>query len=170
MFRVAFSKNILSDKKINLSNKKFDLSNQIEELKACKKNELNKVQSEIPPEIFWENFDCKITKNKYNSSNLEDVPLIHTKLYLTDGTLTNKQTKHTFSITRAFLSSANFTYSGLHFNNEFLFETTDSELTKELKEYFENFYDSLDENLLTKEEIQKELFKYKSELLNKKQE
>lgn len=119
-------------------------------------DELKKLQEKIPPNIFF-NFEPLITKNTYNSDY--SAAVIHTKLYIMDYKTEN------YSGVKAFLGSANFTDAGLHYNHEFLFETTDNNFTKELKNYFNSFYKSfiedpeLSNKILTKEEIRSELFK-----------
>lgn len=134
-----------------------DIKKDISNLDNNLASELKKLRKKIPPNIIWKNFEPIITKNTYNSDY--KAALIHTKLYIMDYKTDN------YSGNKAFLSSANFTGAGLHHNHEFLFETTDNNLVKELIDYFNSFYRSfindpnLSEKTLTKEEIRSELFK-----------
>ena len=102
---------------------------------------------------MYKNIDFKITKNFYNTGK-GDFPFIHTKLYIMDcPTSTNK------SGMVAFLGSVNFGYAAFYQNQEFLLETYDENLIKELKNYFENFYESIpQDSILTEDEIKKVLF------------
>lgn len=123
-------------------------------LKKDKQKQLNEYKANTPPDIeLYKNIDFKITKNFYNTGK-GDFPFIHTKLYIMDcPTSTNK------SGMVAFLGSVNFGYAAFYQNQEFLLETYDENLIKELKNYFENFYESIpQDSILTEDEIKKVLF------------
>lgn len=134
-------------------------------LKKDKQKQLNKYKANTPPDVEWyKNIDFKITKNFYNTGNRK-LPLIHTKLYimdcpnLTKSLKENNQLKENELALIAFLGSVNFGYSAFYKNNEFLLKTSDITFVKELKDYFENFYESIpQDSILTEDEIKKVLF------------
>lgn len=134
-------------------------------LEKSKRKKINIFKANNPPSVKWyENINFKVTRNFYNTKNC-NLPLIHTKLYIMDcPNLTNslRNSGHLkadeFAII-AFLGSVNFGYSAFYKNNEFLLKTSDYKFIKDLKDYFENFYDSIPESsTLTKEKIIEVLF------------
>lgn len=134
-------------------------------LEKNKQKQLDIYKSTTPPSVEWyKNINFKITKNYYNTGR-EDLSLIHTKLYIMDCPNLTKSLRETKQLKEneiaiiAFLGSVNFGNSAFYKNNEFLLKTSDTDFTKELKNYFENFYESIPkDSILTKEEIVNVLF------------
>ena len=99
-----------------------------ESIKELFNSEILELKKITPPNMEW-----KIETKIINSSESPSANYTHLKIYLMD---CPKLSKPGNIVTKAFLSSANFTKSGFSYNLEFALETTDFQTTKELLDFF----------------------------------
>lgn len=95
-------------------------------------SEILKLKKITPPNMEW-----KIETKIINSFESPSASYTHLKIYLMD---CPKLSKPGNIVTKAFLSSANFTKSGFSYNLEFALETTDFQTTKELLDFFNTLF------------------------------
>lgn len=137
------------------------------EISHGKNKEIFFFKKKYPPIMEWnKKIKAIITKNKYNDKEAKDkdISIIHTKLYIVDcPALTEKLGKTEFKV---FFGSVNFTNPAFHKNHEIYCDTTDFNVTSDLKKYFEELYNLHISNnsdkfpILEIDELSKELYKH----------